>query len=76
LQDKGNGRGSSNGKGNNSINNNVTKGSNTRRNIEAVHGEQLLLNSFLKKLAFIGVSGNISNEVLACGWELSVGRVH
>jgi hypothetical protein len=54
LQDKGSGRGSNNGRGNNSSSNNVNKGNINRGSIEAMKREQLLLNSFLKKLAFMG----------------------
>ncbi len=53
LQERGNGRGSNNGRGNNCSNNNVSKGSSNKGNIEVMQGEQLLLNSFLKKLAFM-----------------------
>jgi len=65
LQDKGSVRGNNNGRGNNYNSNNVSKGSNNTGNIEAMQREQLLLNSFLKKLAFMGcLNLNSKYEVL------------
>ncbi len=65
LQDKGSGRGNSNGRGNNSSDNNVSKDNTNRGNIEAMQREQLLLNFFLKKLAFMGcLNLNSKYEVL------------
>ncbi len=46
IADRGNGR------GNNCNSNIVNKGSNNKGSTEAMHGDQLLLNSYLKKLAF------------------------
>jgi hypothetical protein len=44
-----------NGRGNNNCNNNnVSKGNNNKGSIEAMQGEQLLLNYFLKILTFMG----------------------
>jgi len=45
--------------------NNVSKGRSIKGNIEVMQGEQLLLNSLLKKLAFMGCLNLNSNyEVL------------
>jgi hypothetical protein len=54
VADKGNGKGRNNGRGNNCNSNIVSKDSNSKGSIEAMQAVKLLLNFFLKELAFMG----------------------